>query len=1564
MTTPLLALAVASAALSGFPRDAGGRISHAAVGATLGGAPAVLVPAGDHVAGFRGDGSGVPGFPLSLGAGEVAAGPVAVADGGGGRPEIAAVTASGRVLRWGAGLAPGFPVELGAGVRAGPAFADVDGDGRPELVVGDARGRVHAFKDGGREAAGWPVSVGAPVTSAASSASFGGGRAVAVGCEDGKVHVLDGKGRERPGFPVATRFAVTGAPAFADLDDDGELDLVVGSQDYAVYAVDARGKALPGFPVRAGYRIYEGVAVADVDGDRRLDVVFASADGMLHAVSARGEPLPGFPVRVGTRLFSGPAVGDLDRDGVLDVVVVAADGAVVAVTGKGASPVAGFPVSPGAADVAASPLLLDATGDGLAVLVGLPTGALHAVRAERMGAARPVVAWAGPGRDAARSGRAGPNAPTFKDLALAPEAPRVADALRARWRAVWLDAGPGEAPPAPRIEWLRDGAHVPALDGRQELPAGTARRGERWRFVLTAAAAPGDRWESPEVTVLDTAPGAAVLALEPAVPDRAADVRAVVRRPAPDADGDAVTYAWSWLLDGLDTGVTGDRLPAARLRRGALLTVRAVASDGALSGPEALAQARVADTAPGPARISLEPAQPGRADAVRVRVDAPAVDPDGDPVAYRHRWTVDGAPRDLPAAAAALPGALFRKHQRIEVEVRPSDGTLDGPAARASVVAVNTPPTAPRVELRPLRPRRGEPLRVSVVAPSDDVDGDAVTYQLAWRKNGAPFAGAVAGGREIPGSEVAKGDRFEVTVTPHDGEAAGVPATAAVMVGNTSPAPPRITVEPGRPRGGDTLRLVVVEPARDVDGDKVSLAVAWTRDGKPTGGREETLGPSRFRKHERVRVVVTPHDGEDSGAPAAVEVEVDDAPPTAPVVAFTAERPTVATPLQIEVRTPATDADGDPLRYEYRWSRDGEPVALPDGTEASRAPPYWTAASEVPANQLRKGQRWAVEVRAHDGEQAGPAARVATTIANTPPPALRFAFAPERPRRVDGITVVLDPLPDADGDRVTYRHAWTRDGKRVDVPADQGQIPRGLPRRGERWAVEVVANDGEADGPPVRREVVVADTAPGAAAVALCDGPVPAGTVPEVRVTAAATDPDGDAVSYRHAWSVNGKPVAAMQGQPRLAAPALRKHDVVRVVVTPWDGELAGPAAHGECLVANTPPTAPQIALEPPEPTAARGVAVVLRAPASDRDGDAVQYRYAWFRDGVRTSHDGPAIPPAVLRHGEVWRVVVTPFDGEEAGAPATASAVVRNTPPAAPSVVLVPASPVTGEAVVCDARAPERDADQEVVAIRHRWHRDGQPVAVGEGLATLPARTVRRGERWRCEAWATDGVAESGHAFAEIVVRNSPPGAPKVVVEPEAPRKGDDLACRIELPAVDLDDDAVSYGYAWTRNGRPVTPGTDPARVEGARVVRGDRWRCTVTPTDGTTAGAPASAERVVANTPPGPAVVRLEPAAPRAGEAVRCVIVTRSEDPDGDPVRYRFSWQRDGVAQPFADTSQDVPARLVRAGDRWRCSVTPTDGSEDGPVAGTEELAIGPRDDQGGAAPASLSSAGRAVR
>jgi hypothetical protein len=268
----------------------------------------------------------------------------------------------------------------------------------------------------------------------------------------------------------------------------------------------------------------------------------------------------------------------------------------------------------------------------------------------------------------------------------------------------------------------------------------------------------------------------------------------------------------------------------------------------------------------------------------------------------------------------------------------------------------------------------------------------------------------------------------------------------------------------------------------------------------------------------------------------------------------------------------------------------------------------------------------------------------------------------------------------------------------------------------------------------------------------------------------------------------------------------------------------------------------------------------------------------------------------------------------------------------------------VTGAPLNCEVVVPERDADQEALTVGYRWSRNDKPGAIGEGRPELPAGVVRRGERWRCEAWASDGVSESPRASAEVTVRNSPPSAPQVVIEPELARTRDELTCRVAVPSIDPDGDDVAYSYAWWRNDKPLPGTSDSGRLPPLAWTNRDRFRCVVTPSDGTARGPPGQAERVIVNSPPGPARAALSPRTLVAGQPIQCEVRSKSEDPDGDTVRYRYRWQRNGTPQPFAETSDVVPVRMVRAGDRWRCLVIPTDGDLDGPESGSEEGLVVP--------------------
>lgn len=148
---------------------------------------------------------------------------------------------------------------------------------------------------------------------------------------------------------------IVAPPAIADLDADGQVEIIVTSLDGDVFAYHADGSSLQGWaPIslpqpsvncsasansvacKAPSRLERGISsspvVGDVDGDGRLDVVVAAHDGMVHAYSGNGQPLAGWPLAVGYgpnmlpgRLVNSPALADMDGDGVDDVLVTAGE---------------------------------------------------------------------------------------------------------------------------------------------------------------------------------------------------------------------------------------------------------------------------------------------------------------------------------------------------------------------------------------------------------------------------------------------------------------------------------------------------------------------------------------------------------------------------------------------------------------------------------------------------------------------------------------------------------------------------------------------------------------------------------------------------------------------------------------------------------------------------------------------------------------------------------------------------------------------------------------------------------------------------------------------------------------------------------------------------------------------------------------------------------------------------------------------------------------------------------------------------------------------------------------
>jgi len=224
-------------------------------------------------------------------------------------------TARGRLYVWNVSgeLLPGWPINTPIGqdfrFRCNPALADVDQDGFIEIAVGTAgygRRRPFAalYRYDGTMMPGWPIFVA--------------------------------------GMDSLTSGFVAG-PSVADIDADGDLELIFGDRFDHVVAWNADGSLVPGWPVilsaidtaLAFRSVFANPTIGDIDGDERLEIFATNnqADlvdgvwrGRIFALNHDGTNLTWSPLRPRQfASFNSVAMGDLDRDGSLELITVSED---------------------------------------------------------------------------------------------------------------------------------------------------------------------------------------------------------------------------------------------------------------------------------------------------------------------------------------------------------------------------------------------------------------------------------------------------------------------------------------------------------------------------------------------------------------------------------------------------------------------------------------------------------------------------------------------------------------------------------------------------------------------------------------------------------------------------------------------------------------------------------------------------------------------------------------------------------------------------------------------------------------------------------------------------------------------------------------------------------------------------------------------------------------------------------------------------------------------------------------------------------------------------------------
>lgn len=236
---------------------------------------------------------------------------------------------------------PGWPLNFSDHwMINAPAIADVDGDGTLDIVTGERvasdQGFVHAIKmDGTPINANWPVEILATpaFTPSIADVDNDGNADVVIAASSAGMYIFDNQGQVFPGFPVVdpnVKYSYQ-SPMLADLDDDGDLEIIGSNHGDApgFYVMEHDGSYKAGWPIATNEWTYSPATVWDANSDGVLDIFMSDRNTsgtqgeelpVVYGLSPDGNNLPNFPIEKYGGTEGVISIADVNDDGELDLI--------------------------------------------------------------------------------------------------------------------------------------------------------------------------------------------------------------------------------------------------------------------------------------------------------------------------------------------------------------------------------------------------------------------------------------------------------------------------------------------------------------------------------------------------------------------------------------------------------------------------------------------------------------------------------------------------------------------------------------------------------------------------------------------------------------------------------------------------------------------------------------------------------------------------------------------------------------------------------------------------------------------------------------------------------------------------------------------------------------------------------------------------------------------------------------------------------------------------------------------------------------------------------------------
>ncbi|XP_065852372.1 protein DEFECTIVE IN EXINE FORMATION 1 [Euphorbia lathyris] len=220
-------------------------------------------------------------------------------------------------------------VNVDSHILCTPVIADIDNDGVVEMVVAVSYFFDHEYYDNPehlKELGG--IDIG----------KYVGGSVVVFNLDTKQVKWT--KELDQSTDTGNYRAYIYSSPTVADLDGDGNLDILVGTSFGLFYVLDHHGNVRQNFPLEMA-EIQGSVVAADINDDGKIELVTTDTHGNVAAWTSQGKEI--WERHLKSLVSQGPSVGDVDGDGRTDVVVPTLSGNIYVLSGKDGSDVRPYP---------------------------------------------------------------------------------------------------------------------------------------------------------------------------------------------------------------------------------------------------------------------------------------------------------------------------------------------------------------------------------------------------------------------------------------------------------------------------------------------------------------------------------------------------------------------------------------------------------------------------------------------------------------------------------------------------------------------------------------------------------------------------------------------------------------------------------------------------------------------------------------------------------------------------------------------------------------------------------------------------------------------------------------------------------------------------------------------------------------------------------------------------------------------------------------------------------------------------------------------------------------------